>query len=152
MSFIRSLLRAFDQGPIEGATPPRQPLPNVQPPDPPVQPASIVAGEQDPRIAAAIAQAKAQWPEFVQAYHRRTPNDVFVVKAPIRQGNDCEWMWISLASITADELSGTIAHVPALLRGIAKGDPVRVRLADLGDWMYSIEGKLIGGFTEDLLD
>ena len=107
--------------------------------------------EDDPRMAAAVAEARRRWPEFVSAFANRRDDQVFSIKAPITVGGNTEFIWIVVTSIDGDVIRGTLGNEPMGLQGLSVNDTVSVELKDLNDWMYEENGKFIGGFTVELL-
>lgn len=63
----------------------------------------------------------------------------------------CEHMWVNDISCDGEFIYGTLISSPNDLKDIKQGDPVKVKLDELEDWMYSIAGKVYGGHTINLL-
>ncbi|MCG8600379.1 MAG: hypothetical protein MI807_09590, partial [Verrucomicrobiales bacterium] len=64
----------------------------------------IEISDNNPRMAAAVAEAIKRWPEFVEAFQERAdPTDEsYIIKAEFREGGNCEYMWVSVEEITED--------------------------------------------------
>jgi uncharacterized protein YegJ (DUF2314 family) len=106
-----------------------------------------VSGE-DPRMIAAVEEARRRWPEFVTAFNSRTSNESpFAAKACFADGEDEEFMWISIQTIAGDVITGRLENTPAFVKTVKEGDLVTVRFADLNDWFCEINGEGVGGFT-----
>jgi len=100
----------------------------------------------------AVEEARRHWPEFVAAFQARKPDQPFSVKAPFREGNHYEWMWINVHTIAGDSIAGELGNAPMYLTGLHEGDNVTARPEEVGDWIYLREdGKPIGGFSVDKL-
>jgi uncharacterized protein YegJ (DUF2314 family) len=114
----------------------------------PSMPPVIAVAEDDPRMIAAVAEAKRRWPEFVEAFMENTDTDViFSIKTEFTEGEKSEFMWVEITRIDGDTIHGVLGNHPNELRNIKLGDEVTVNLADLNDWTYFKNGELIGGFT-----
>lgn len=102
----------------------------------------------DPRMQAAVAEARRRWPEFVAAFERRTPRHKFAVKAPFTEGEHTEFMWLMVTALEGDRILGTLENEPVELKRLRYGSKVSVRCADLNDWVIS-DGQNVeaGGFT-----
>jgi uncharacterized protein YegJ (DUF2314 family) len=97
----------------------------------------IMLEEDDPKLRAAAEEARTRWPEFVEAFHSHGADQLFSVKAPFRDGDDVEWMWIRVSEIEVDAVEGNLANTPVSLRNIREGDHVRTPISLVADWIYS---------------
>lgn len=120
-----------------------------RPTDHPV-PIAGVDGD-DPRMAAAAAEANRRLGEFLTAFAARRPDDTFAVKVPFADSAGLEYMWVSVTAVDDAEFVGRLDNQPAFVRTFRVGQTVRVSRADLNDWLYVRGGKLHGGFTLRLL-
>ncbi len=118
-----------------------------------VQSPVINISGNDPRMVAAVADARRRWPEFVAAYESRQQSDQdhFAVKLPISDGQTTEFIWVTVAALEGDEIAGDLANQPVALRFMREGSRVRGKLADLNDWTYTDGDEMIGGFTSKVL-
>jgi uncharacterized protein YegJ (DUF2314 family) len=110
---------------------------------PPVMPIEA----DDPRLQAAVGQARRDWLAFVHAFQNGKPNESFGVKAFFTDGKCGEWMWIAVSSIDGEAVRGNLGNTPVDVTGIKEGDPVTVQASEIGDWVYSDGKKLVGGFS-----
>lgn len=113
----------------------------------------IRVADDDPAMLAAVEEARKRWPEFVEAFENRSPdeNAPFMVKAPIGPSRLEEYMWINVTGIEADVIYGTLANQPARIPDLNMGDRVRVGLDKLNDWVCLIDGQPAGGFTLEVV-
>lgn len=114
----------------------------------------IEISDNDPRMAAAVAEAVSRWPEFVEAFRNCADDDRerFIVKAEFREGKRCEYMWVTVDSIDEDGVRGTLMNDPHELLDIHRGADVHFELDRLNDWIYpDKDGEHVGGFTLDVL-
>lgn len=107
----------------------------------------------DPRMIAAVAEARQRWPEFVAAFESRpaTAESPFIIKARFSNGTSEEFMWVSVTGISGETISGQLENSPASLTHIKIGDTVTVPLADLNDWLCQRDKQALGGFTLKLM-
>jgi hypothetical protein len=57
-------------------------------------PPAMTIEDDDPGLLAAVAEGRRRWPEFLQAFERRHPDQIFSVKASFTDGEHTEWMWV----------------------------------------------------------
>jgi len=101
----------------------------------------------DPRMRQAVAEAKKRWPEFVNAFERRSADQLFSIRAPFGDGKHTEFMWVGVTAIENEIIYGKLGNEPLHVRGMNAGETVKVRVGDMNDWMFT-EGKAMrGGFT-----
>ena len=115
------------------------------------QPPVLAISESDPLMMRAVQEARERWPEFVTAFEDRQAGDVFSVKAPLREGETTEFMWLSVTALENNLIFGRLDNDPVSISRIKCGDPVRVAVNDLNDWFYSSGNQQQGGFTVAVL-
>ncbi len=114
----------------------------------------IEIADNDPRMAAAVETAVSRWPEFREAYENCSPDEAsqYIVKAEFIEGRRSEFMWITVTSITDEEICGVLMNDPHELMEVHRGVDVRIPMNLLNDWLYpGKDGDHIGGFTLDVL-
>lgn len=114
----------------------------------------IEISDDNPKMAAAVAEAKSRWPEFVDAFAEREDldDDRYIVKAEFREGSNCEYMWISVRRITQTSIDGILMNDPHELIDTHRGAEVSVGFDRLNDWLFpGPAGEHVGGFTLDVL-
>jgi uncharacterized protein YegJ (DUF2314 family) len=101
-------------------------------------------------MAAAIAKARATLPTFWASYENPKPSETghsLKVRFPYRT-NDAEHIWMADVKKLADgRYSGRFANAPRYLPGKREGDLVEFREADISDWMFLRNSKIVGGET-----
>ena len=105
----------------------------------------IMIKEDDPKLQAARETARTRWPEFVDAFRDRQPDQMFSVKAPFRDGEEVEWMWVQVSEIGIDSVGGTLANTPVSVHNIREGDNVRLPISSIADWIYGTGKDIAGG-------
>ena len=102
----------------------------------------------DPEIVHAITQARRTVPSFLAALRDPKPNqESFAVKYPFKEGEQVEHMWVEKVSYDGSVLRGVLNNYPERLRNLEADQPVEVSPAEVSDWMYVEDGRLIGGYT-----
>ena len=130
-----------------------RPLENLFPSQPPVVPID----NNYPELVAAVAKARSRFSQFVTEFENHQRNEVrdqsrqFSVKAPITVAGKTEFIWIATTAIENGILYGTLDNQPVGLPGLRRGDRVRVAIAELNDWIYTLDGKTFGGFTTQVI-
>jgi uncharacterized protein YegJ (DUF2314 family) len=108
----------------------------------------VQVSKDDPRMIAAVAEARRRWPEFAAAFQaRETANEAFIVKARFADGENEEFMWVQVQKLEGNSIIGELGNSPAALTNVKEGDIVTVPLEDLNDWLCQINGEAVGGFT-----
>jgi uncharacterized protein YegJ (DUF2314 family) len=109
-------------------------------------PVVAVDGE-DPRMQAAVEEARRRWPEFVTAFESRGPGQCSV-KCPISGGGNTEFIWIEVTAIENETIYGTLANDPMDLGALKLGSRVKATAGEINDWIFFDEtDSMHGGFT-----
>jgi uncharacterized protein YegJ (DUF2314 family) len=99
---------------------------------------------------AAIAKARATLPTFWASYDAPKPSETghsLKARFPNPRTNG-EHIWIAEVKKTADgRYSGRFANTPRDLPGKKAGDVTEFKEADISDWMFMRNGKIVGGET-----
>jgi uncharacterized protein YegJ (DUF2314 family) len=113
----------------------------------------ILVDDADQEMAAAVAEAKRRWPEFLAAWKDRTPQGRFDVKASFADapGGEAELMWVGVQSLDGDAVRGILKNQPHNLKTIKSGDVVTVPAAQVVDFAFTDRGQTAGGFTDRVL-
>ena len=112
---------------------------------------SLLTRTGDPRMTAAVAEAKRRWPEFLAAWQCRTSGQFFAVKAefPVDGSNEC--MWVIANNVYDSSVIGTLDNEPDWIHTLHKGDKVILQQNRIIDFLYIENEKRIGGFTDAVL-
>src|ERR1043165_3527092 len=106
----------------------------------------------DPEMAAAIAKARASLPVFWASYEAPKPSEEgHSLKArfavPNRR-NSHEHIWMAeVKKLPGGRYSARFANQPRDLPGKRAGDLAEFTEADISDWMFMRNGKIVGGET-----
>jgi uncharacterized protein YegJ (DUF2314 family) len=111
--------------------------------------------EDDPRMAAAVIEAKKRLPEFVAAFSKAKDGYQFSVKAPFADAanpEESEFMWVHVSRVDWDAVHGTLLNDPQFVKSYKYDDVVRVPMERIVDWVYSDGEESVGDFTAKVLD
>jgi uncharacterized protein YegJ (DUF2314 family) len=104
----------------------------------------------DAEMSAAIAKARATLPTFWASYEAPKPSETghsLKVRFP-NKTNDGEHIWMAEVKKLADgRYSGRFANDPRYLPGKRAGDVAEFKEADISDWMFMRNNKIVGGET-----
>lgn len=113
--------------------------------------------DDDPKMQEAFKNARKTfkyfWRELYWEFNRKVPAlDMAFVKVARHQKKlfrspVSEFMWISSIDFDGITVKGILDNEPDKLTNIKLGDTVEVPLSEICDWMFSINGKVYGGFT-----
>jgi uncharacterized protein YegJ (DUF2314 family) len=109
----------------------------------------VMFNDNDADMNAAIQKAKdTVLDEFVPALQNVKPEQTgHAIKYPVSDGKQGEHMWLRPVSFDGKNFSGRIANIPQLVKNVRMGQKVTVAPAQISDWMYVDNGRLVGGFT-----
>lgn len=111
----------------------------------------VSASADDAALLAAASEARDRWPEFASAFHARRPDQMFSVKAPFRDDDNVEWIWVTASAVHEETVEGTLDNLPLNLKNVREGDQVHVPRSVISDWIYTDGEKILGGFSLKLL-
>jgi uncharacterized protein YegJ (DUF2314 family) len=110
-------------------------------------PVSSVA-EDDSEMNAAIAKARASLPSFWQKFEHPGKGETdFALKVAIKDSNGTEHFWLVNLERKDGKIMGTINNDPQTVRSVNDGDRIPIPEADISDWMYVRDGKMVGNYT-----
>lgn len=102
----------------------------------------------DPEMAAAIAKARSRLPEFWKALAQPAGGESgFALKVAIRDGTEVEHFWLVDVSRNGERYSGTINNDPEVVHSVQSGQRYDFGEADISDWMFMRNGKIVGNET-----
>jgi len=111
--------------------------------------------EDDPRMAAAVTEAKKRLPEFIGAFSKAKDGYQFSVKAPFsdpKSAEESEFMWVHVCRVDFDAVHGTLLNDPEFVKSFKYDDVVRVPMDQIVDWVYTDGQNPVGDFTARVLD
>ncbi len=116
----------------------------------------IMVPDEDPRLAAATAEARRRWPEFLAEFNKHEKNVAYAVKLPFKvvgEEGGSEHMWISVTSVEGNTIKGRLDNEPGQNVGVKLGDEVTTSVEEIEDWMVGRgAGNLRGLFSVPVLE
>ena len=108
----------------------------------------ISVPNEDAAMNAAIAKARARLPDFWEKLaNPPTGTEGYSVKVAIRDGDRTEHFWTSDIERTGERISAVIANEPQTVTTVREGQRIDVPEADISDWMFMRNGKVVGNET-----
>lgn len=97
---------------------------------------------------AAISQARESLPNFWTIFDAPSRNESnFALKVRIEDRYGVEHFWVTDLRREAGKVYGLIGNEPNTVRIVRLGDEIEVPNADITDWLYMRDGKMVGNFT-----
>ena len=108
----------------------------------------ISVTKDDPEMNAAIANARAALPQFWQTFEKREHGESdFALKVKITDPKGTEHFWLTDIERKDGKTLGTINNDPDIVRNVKLGDRIPIPEADISDWLYMRDGKMVGNYT-----
>ncbi|GAA3935672.1 YegJ family protein [Litoribacillus peritrichatus] len=122
----------------------------------------ILLDSNDPKMYEASKSAQKEfkyfWREVSWERRRIVPAlELACVKVAFRtdqpkgEAPELEHMWVGDIDFDGEVISGTLLNAPNWISGLNEADSVTANIADVGDWMFVIQGKVYGAFTVNLM-
>lgn len=110
----------------------------------------VIVAEDRGAMDKAIVEARATWnraESFFRGGGELSAKFPFTVPA-----GGHEHIWITVTGIDGERVTGRIANDPVRVPDLKINQAVECRLAELSDWLYVRDGKMVGGYTVKVLD
>lgn len=112
----------------------------------------VNSSDDDPRMKAAVQEARRTWAEFEKAFAKKARNtESFNAKFPFPSKEQTEFMWVEVTSIKGNVVTGKLGNDPVWAKDLKLGDEVKAKVSDLADWMYLQDGEMVGGYSVKVL-
>ena len=112
----------------------------------------IFVSNDDPEMVAAIAKARDTLPKFWQVFEKPGEGESdFSLKVKITEGQDAEYFWLVNLERVNGKTFGTISNDPNIVGNVKVGDRIEIPEADITDWLYMRNGKMVGNTTMRVL-
>jgi uncharacterized protein YegJ (DUF2314 family) len=98
------------------------------------------------------AEAKRRWPEFEAAWANRQPGQLFLVKAPCKDGDNVEHMWIRVTKMEDGYVQGKLENEPVNVTRFKRGSTLRLKVSLITDWAFEKDKQLVGYFSTQALE
>jgi len=97
---------------------------------------------------AAIARARASLPDFWRVFEKRDRGETdFSLKVKITDKEKVEHFWVVDIERKDGKIFGIINNDPDIVQHVKLGDRITVNEADISDWLYLRNGKMVGNYT-----
>lgn len=104
--------------------------------------------DDDPEMTAAIAKARETLPQFWQVFDKRERGETdFALKVRITDKRGVEHFWTTDLARRDGKTVGTINNDPNTVASVKLGDRIEIPEADITDWLYMRDGKMVGNLT-----
>lgn len=111
----------------------------------------VIAAADAEAMAAAMAEARATWPEALAHLQKGGELSAKFPFVGATKGN-VEHIWVNVQAVEGDVVRGLLANEPMDLGQLKIGSKVECKLAELSDWLFLREGKMVGGYTVKVLE
>lgn len=116
------------------------------------EPDVLAVDSTDPGMLAAIDSARSSAAQLIERVNRPpTSQSSLAVKIRVAEGTIVEHLWITEVRYDGSLLAGIVSNDPVDLVRVRPGDTLRVRPAEISDWMAIDRGRLVGGYSIRLL-
>jgi uncharacterized protein YegJ (DUF2314 family) len=113
----------------------------------------------DAEMNAAIEEAQSRFPQFRRELEADLKRFIpalgqAVIKARLVSASTGaeELLWIDVTKFKGDQVIGKLANDPENIPEVKSGQEVAVNQSDVVDWAYQKAGKLVGAFTEAVIE
>ena len=117
---------------------------------PPVVDRPLVVDYDAAEMEKAVATARSRVGEFTAALAKGGAES-YSVNVPITDINGTEQFWISAVTYVDGQFTGRIGNDPETVQTVKNGQVWTVPQEEISDWMFTVDGKIHGGFTIDPL-
>jgi uncharacterized protein YegJ (DUF2314 family) len=103
----------------------------------------------DPEMTAAIASARETLPQFWQVFAKPEHGETnFALKVKITDSNGVEHFWaVDIERRPDGKVMGTVNNDPDIVKNVKLGDRIEIPEANISDWLYVRDGKMVGNRT-----
>jgi uncharacterized protein YegJ (DUF2314 family) len=109
---------------------------------------TISVDDKDPEMAAAIAKARDMLPQFWQVLEKPEHGESgFALKVKITDPRGTEHFWATDVERRDGKIMGTINNDPNIVRNVKFGQRIEIPEADISDWLYLRDRKMVGNYT-----
>jgi len=96
----------------------------------------------------AIAKARETLPTFWQVFQRRERGEShFALKVKVTDTEGTEYFWVTDIARLDGKIMGTINNEANIVASVKFGDRIEIYDADISDWLYMRNGKMVGNHT-----
>jgi uncharacterized protein YegJ (DUF2314 family) len=104
--------------------------------------------DDDAEMTAAIAKAREALPQFWQTFEKQDQGESgFALKLKVTDARGTEHFWVTNLERNDGKMMGTVNNDPQTVASVKLGQRVEIREADISDWLYLRDGKIVGNHT-----
>jgi len=108
----------------------------------------VGVADDDPEMTTAISKARETLPQFWQVFDKRERGENgFALKVRITNKKGAEHFWVTDVERRDGKAVGTINNDPNTVTSVKLGDRIEIPEADITDWLYMRDGKMVGNHT-----
>jgi len=108
--------------------------------------------DDDEAMNAAMAKARETIGDFLSRLQNpETSKENLSLKASFEEDGQIEHLWLNTITYEDDIFTGTLGNNPVYVQGLTLGQRVSIPLERVSDWMDIEDGRLIGGYTIQVL-
>jgi uncharacterized protein YegJ (DUF2314 family) len=108
----------------------------------------ISVEDDDAEMNTAISNARRTLPEFWKEFENLSAGETdFALKLPITDANGTEHFWLTSIEKRDGQIFGTINNDPNTVKSVHNGQRIEILEAQVSDWMYMRNGKIVGNYT-----
>lgn len=112
----------------------------------------VRVSHDNPKLEAAIMEAKKQLPSFFDRLAKAQPRERFAVKVKFKTETEPEYLWCKDPMLKGSQIEAIVDQPPIALPKLKRGDTVTVPTEDVVDWLIkNTDGHMEGGFTDQAL-
>ena len=112
------------------------------------EPHYVKIADDDKAMERAVQKARKTVAKLIAALRSPKGNlSRFAIKKPFVEGDKVEHLWLKEVSFDGRLFHGKIDNKPVDLQEVRLGQEVAVAPAEISDWMYVQDGRLVGGYT-----
>ena len=102
----------------------------------------------DPEMTAAISKARETLPQFWRVFDKPERGETGVsLKVRITDKSGTEHFWATDIELRDGKTIGVINNDPNTVATVKLGDRIEIQEADITDWLYMRDGKMVGNYT-----
>jgi len=108
----------------------------------------ISVSADDAEMNAAIARGRDTLPQFWKVFQNPEHGETnFALKVKITDGKGTEYFWAIDLEHRDGKTMGTINNDAETVKTVKLGDRIAIPAADMADWSYFRDGKMVGNYT-----
>ena len=108
----------------------------------------IGVAKDDVEMNKAMAEARAHLPHFWQVMaEAKNGEEDFSIKVRITDGKDVEYFWCTELKLEKGVVTAEVGNEPEHVKTVKEGQRIPVKEADIVDWLYLKNDKMIGNYT-----